>query len=618
MQSADPVKEAPEETPQVEEPAPEKKKESKRPKKKNKRDKPKRGDKETENTENGTKKNERPQRQPRVRKHVYQEEENWREKLAEEVTLETKVPAKRKKEDLMKRPERDEMNKKLEKKNLLVRKKRKEIEELFKQKDKIREEEMRKQNEGYTAFLTLKKEKDDAWEKVEALRAELKFNSLRDKQNKWRERMRQMMDKSPFKGIAKNMEQAKRHIEKLDMEFRDKKKTAKEEKLMTDSIRKFKKGLGHFEKVDALQKKMDANWDLFKAARERLKPLEEELKKAKGKLKKSNDEYKRKKELEKEEEGKKAPENEGKEEKKKERKERVLTPGEEEIMKKVRKIREDIKKIHKEKDEIFDDFDKQMVEYRKDHFEYARENYINKLVNDLKREERQRKWEENKAKREEERQERLKDARKEIFTAELEKVNSVNGALQLLKLDRDRAELFKEGKEPVEGSGNVEQIDYEAENLELVVSKKKPHVAPVSKKRRNKKKRKEKVNLAMVMSKKKTNSLVPPDIAVILAEMGVEAPKELAQVDDTIKAVSAKRDEYLKLRERYVNEEKFEGEEANIVNKAEMLMNRGKDWEAKEGEEGEVREQKVEKGKPKRGKKKPKKLVENEDEFPSL
>lgn len=611
MQSAEPVNKTAAETPEPEKPVEEKKKESKRPKKKNKRDKPKDGDKKPEKAEGGDKKRERP---PRVRKHVYVEEENWREKLAETVTLETKVPPKRKKEDLMKRPERGDMNKKLDKKNELIRKKRKEIDALFELKEKIRDEEMRKQNEGYNAFLVLKKDKEEAWDKLESLRKELKFQALRDKQTKWRERMRVMMDKSPFKGVAKNMAQAKAHIEKLKMDFRDQKKTAKEEKAMTESIRKYEKGLGHFEKVDALRKKLDENRQAMTAAREKLRPLEEEHKAARARLKKNSDAYKKKKEREEEEKkekGEDAPEE------KKERKKRVPSAAEEEVMVKVRKIREDIKKVRRDKDEIFDEFDKRMVEYRTDHFEFARDNYINYLVNKLKREERDRKWEENKAKEEQERLQKLKDARKEIFTAELEKVNSVNGALQLLKLDKDRAELYKAQTEEAP-TGEAAPVDYEAENLELFVSKKKPKQVPVSKKRRNKKKRKEKVNLAMVVQKKTEKSLVPPDIAVILAEMGVAAPKELGEVEATIKAVAAKREEYLKLRERYVNEEQFEGAEADIVDRAERVMKSDRNWNEGEGVEGEVREQKAEKGKPKRGKKKARKVQENEDEFPSL
>ena len=617
MQSAEPVKETPQATPEVTQPASEPKKESKRPRKKNKRNKP---NDTTENAENqdtksgSKKKSDRPPRPPRVRKHVYVEEENWREKLKETVTLETKIPPKRKKADLMKRPDRTDMSKKLEKKNEQIRKKRKEIEKLFKEKDKIRNEEKKKQNEGYNAFITLKEEKEEIWEKVEAMRKELKFKSLRDKQTKWREKMRVMMDKSPFKGIAKTMEQAQAHINRLKMDFRDKKKTAKEEKAMTDSIRKFEKGLAHFEKVDTLKKKMDANWALLNDARDKLKPLESQLKIARAKLKKNNDEYKRKKAAEAEEKGEEKPD-EKDEKEKKEKKERVLTPGEQEIMKKVKKARDDIDKLRKDKDEILDEFDLKMVEYRKDHLQFAKDNYINKLVNDLKYEEKQRKWEEDKAKREEERLQKLKDARKEIFTSELSKIQTVNGALQLLKLDKDRAEMFKEEK--VQVPETEEKVDYEAENLELFVSKKKPKPGVFTKKKKHKKKRKERVNLAMLVNKKKESSLVQPDIAVILNEMGVPLPKDLNQVEETIKAVSGKRDEYLKLRERYVNEEVFEGEEADVVKKAEALMNAGRQWNGEEGEEGEIREQKAKKPKGKKPRKK-KPVTENEDDFPSL
>jgi len=109
---------------------------------------------------------------------------------------------------------------------------------------------------------------------------------------------------------------------------------------------------------------------------------------------------------------------------------------------------------------------------------------------------------------------------------------------------------------------------------------------------------------------------LPPDIALTLRDMSIEAPTELSQVDDVIKAVSAKRDEYLKLRERYVNEEKFEGDEAEVVSKGEKRMNSG---EVEGEEEGMVKESKEKKSKNKGGKKKKsKKAQESGDEFPSL
>ena len=582
----------------VESPAPQKATESKKPKKKNE-------------------KKERPPRPPRERKYVYVEPENWREELKKTVTLETKAPPQRKKADLMKKPDREDLKKKLNKKNAAMDKKRKEIKALFEEKDKIRDQERQKNNEGYSLFLKLKAEKEKAWDSLDKLRNKVKWKNLREKQTKKRDRLRALMDKSVFKGIAKNMVQAKKHIAKLKMEFRDMKKTAKEEKLMTDKISKYEKGLGHFEKVDTIQKQLDELRTKMDSARKQLDPLEKAFKTARYKFNKNNEEFKKKKEAEKEKNGGEVEEKpKGKD---KEKKVRVLSEAEQQIVKKVQKVRDAIGKLREEKNLIFDEFDKQMMEYRQDHFEFAKANETNRILKRLKHEENQRKWEENKAKREEEALQKLKDARKEIFTEELEKINSVNGALQLLKLDKDRAHMMK-AQDQVEDSGEKPNIDLESENLELMVSKKVAqgyeNRSKKNKKRQKKNKIKNKVNLAMVKSNKGGKSLLPADITVTLREMRVEPPTDLSQVEDVIKAVAGKREEYLKLRERYVNEEKFEGVEAEMVVKAEANMKQGENWE---GEEGEIREKKREK-KPKTNKSQKKKAVveDNGENFPSL
>ena len=560
-------------------------------------------------------------RPPRKRKHVYVENENWKEEVEKTVTLETKEPKERKKEELMKRPVRDELTKKLNKKNNLIAKKRKEIDELYKQKDKIREEERKKNNEGYSLFKSLKEEKEKAWNALEKMRNKIKWKSLREKQTKKRDRLRTLMDKSVFKGIAKNMAQANKHISKLKMEFRDLKKTAKEEKLMTDKISKYEKGLGHFEKVDNIQKQLDEIKVKMDNARKELNPLEKAFKTARYKFNKNNEEFKKKKEEEKEKNGDApAPEPENKEKgKDKEKKKRVLTEGEQEIVKKVQKVRDAINKLRDEKTALFDDFDKQMVDYRTDHFEFAKANLIRKILRNLKYKERQRKYEEDKVKRQEEELKVLKEARKEIFTEELEKINSVNGALQLLKLDKDRAHMVKNNEKVATGTNELGDIDLESENLQLMVSKKVPQTyKPLSKKtKKRRKKNKETVNVNLAEITKKTNdkSLLPADISVILRDMKVEALTDLAQLDDVIKAVSAKRDEYLQLRERYVNEEVFEGDEAAVVARGESLMSTSGNM--RDDGEGEFRDRKKDK-KPKKAQMKKLKKEDKADDFPSL
>lgn len=605
MQTEQPVKETVEKTEEV----PEKTEKTEKPKKESKKPKKK-------NQKREGKDNERPNKPKRQRKYMFNEPENWRETLEKEITLETKAPPQRKKADLMKKPERDELTKKLNKKNELIQKKRKEIDELYKEKDRLRDEDRKKSNEGYNQFQELKKEKEEAWKLLSEAREKFKWKQLRENQNKTREKLKTIMDKSPFKGIAKSMAQAENHINRLKLEFRDKKKTAKEEKAMNEKIKKFEDKLGVFEKVDNLQKKLDTLREKMNKAKDEIKPLEKKYDVAKKKLNKNHDEFKKKKEEERLKNG-----GEPVEKKNTEKKERILTEGEKEVVKKVQKKREEIDRIRKEKDALFDEFDKKMMEFRMDHFNFAKENHTHRILKKLKWEEKQKKYEEEKSKREEERLQRLKDARKEIFTTELEKINSVNGSLQLLKLDKERGSMINQpSKAKVEGNPtDIGELNLEEENLLLMQSKKKDnyHAKPVSKKQKKRRNRqKPKVNIAQITSKTETKSLLTPDIALVLKEMKIDAPTDLSQVDDVIKAVSAKREEYLKLRERYVNEEKFEGDEAEMVSRAESVMNsvgEGAD------DEGEVKEHKEKKFKKKGGKKKKaSKALDSGDEFPSL
>lgn len=564
----------------------------------------------------GVKKNEddqkeKPKRKPRERKYVYTEDPDWKEKLKAEITDKTKMPPKRKKEDLMTKPDREVLNKKLKKTDAIIQKKRDMIKQLYEQKDKIRKEDIAKNNEGWDKFNLLKEERDAAKKLYEDKKAELNFDKLKKLKENKHSKFKDLIDKSPFKGIAKTMDEAKEYIAGLKLNFRDVKKTAKEEKKMKDKIEKFEKGLDHFQKVEDARVKMEKSREDFKLANEQIRNLENDLY---HKRKKTNKKWE---ELQEEKKLKEGNEQEGtKEEKPK----RPLTAEEKEIVKKVEKVKKEIDALYEEKKNQFDEFDKEMVKFREDHFKFARDNYAAKLIFDLQREERQKKWEEEQKRRAEEKISQAKEARKEIFTSEIERCKSALSILKLLSFEfqQDQKMQNNMNQQPnLEGENN--QLEIADENLQIVSKKQKEVVtAPLSKKlkKKNKKNKGNKKELKEILPQKESKSLhlMTPDIVETLEMSSIAVPTQLSEVDETLEKLSKKEAEFLALRERYVNEEEFEGAEKELVKNAEREMLKNRDYN--ENQEEDVKEKKPHKknnAKPKKAK-----LTNEEDDFPSL
>jgi hypothetical protein len=598
------------EIPKTEEPvAPVPQKEQK-PKKKYPKKKGQQKNKDAAEKEGGEQ-TDKPKRKPREKKYVYNEDPDWKEKLKTEVTNKTKIPPKRKKEDLMARPDREVLNKKLKKTDAVINKKKESIKALYEEKDKLRKEDIAKNNEGWGKFNLLKDERDAAKKLYEEKKEELNFDKLKKLRETRQNKFRDLIEKSPFKGVAKTMEDAKKYIDGLKLNFRDVKKTAKEEKAMKDQIEKFEKGLNHFQKVEDARIKMEKAKEDFKLANQQIKALDNDLY---HKRKKANKKWE---ELQEEKKLKEESQPEGtKEEKAK----RPLTAGEKEIVKKVDKIRKEIDALYEEKRNHFDDFDKEMVKYREDHFQFAKDNYIAKLVYDLQREERQKKWEEDQKKREEEKVSRAKEARKEIFTSEIDKCKAAISILKLLSFEFKQDQKMSNTNQaaPVEDENN--QLEIADENLQIISKKpKEVVVTPVSKKlkKKFKKKKGNKKTLLDMMPKKEASTLhlITPDIIETLTMSNIAVPTQLSEVDGTLEKLSKKEAEFLALRERYVNEEQFEGDEKSLIKNAERVMLKNRDYDD-ENQEEEIKEKKPQKknnAKPKKPK-----LTNDESDFPSL
>lgn len=597
------------EIPKTEEPvAPAPQKEQK-PKKKYPKKKGKPNNKDVAKKEEGEQA-EKPKRKPREKKYVYNEDPDWKEKLKAEVTDKTKVPPKRKKEDLMAKPDREVLNKKLKKTDAVINKKKDLIKELYEEKDKLRKEDIAKNNEGWGKFNLLKEERDAAWKLYEDKKAELNFDKLKKLKEAKHNKFKDLIDKSPFKGVAKTMDEAKKYIDGLKLNFRDVKKTAKEEKAMKDQIEKFEKGLNHFQKVEDARVKMEKSREDFKLANQQIRTLENDLYHKKKKTNKKWEELQEEKKLKEENQ----PEG-TKEEKAK----RPLTAGEKEIVKKVEKIRKEIDALYEEKRKHFDEFDKEMVKYREDHFQFAKDNYVAKLVYDLQKEERQKKWEEDQKRKAEERLSQAKEARKEIFTSEIDRCKSAISILKLLSFEFKQDQKMNNAQQQTPVEDENTQLEIADENLQVVSKKPKEVVTvPVSKKlkKKFKKKKGNKKTLQEMLPNKEVSRLhlITPDIVETLSMSNITVPTQLSEVDETLEKLSKKEAEFLALRERYVNEEEFEGDEKDLVKNAERVMLKNRDYN--ENQEEDVKETKPHKknnAKPKKAK-----LTNEESDFPSL
>jgi len=318
----------------------------------------------------------RRERPKRVNKHPYVEDKDWRLKLQETVTLETKKPVFQNKEDRMEKPNRDDLTAQLAKKNELIQQKRKKIEELYLEKNELWKAIRDKSDEGKTEYLKLKADKEEAFQAWDKAKKELNFDKLMKQKTKLQNAKKNKIEKNVFKGIAKTLPQAKAYIVQLKQEYRDTMKSCSQDKQMTENIKKFEKALTKFESIEKLSNELDEAFIKVKEAKAIIDPLFKKFKICKDRLHKNYEKFNSMKEAKKEEEKK----NVTKEDKKEEKKKRVLTPEEQKIMDKIDNVRKEISTIGESKDGLFEAYDLSMYNYRKEHFDYIVARETEKLL----------------------------------------------------------------------------------------------------------------------------------------------------------------------------------------------------------------------------------------------
>ena len=555
------------------------KKEGQPDRKDNKRDRP-RKDKEERTRPEGDK----PKREKAPR---FQYPNDWKEEIDKTLTLETKVPALPKNEELLVKPDLEALKKAKTDLQNKIEKTLKTIDNLRNEQKTLREEIWKKNNSVFAELKEHKAVRNELLDKMNENKAQKK--KLQDELEAVDGKIGQLQKKA-YGGKIMNKSEIEKLIKAKEEAYRNKQHTSTEEKAHIDEMRELKVNLPLMSENETLRKQKETLDEKMKVLKKEGKAIFEKLQASSDKIavikaKLDNQENTKKEEK---------PAGEGAEKPKRE-----LTQPEKELREKIDKLYEDINRTRDKKGELSKKFDADMLEFDKQNFEIQKINYMIRIQKKLKSEEyRKKRQEEDEAFRKEE-EEKAKELLQFKYRHEIETCEGLTRILNTFKpsnivIDDFKPETITEYK--------VDDQMLKSENLVLMKPKKNQDegVKPGQKKV-NKKVQKKTVD-------NKDDDRLFLDIATLqtFTDIKVMPPTTVSQIDTVIGNLNEKKNYFLKLREE-------ETEKALAAPKDEPKA----EGEAQE-EQKEQKEHKEKKGGREGRKEQSKKVEMNEADFPSL
>lgn len=531
------------------------------------------------------------------RKPRYEIPEGWMEECENTVTKDMKLPSLPSDKDRIQRPNFNKM------KNDMAFYESK-IQERFKKIDSLKEEQRKIRNAMWEKNSTL-------YDELKKLNEERKVHSEVLKKNKKKKEEllgkinqidNQLKDFEKKSGSGSGRVMRKKELTDLlkqkQDEFKNTKKTSAMEKKMVEEMNKLKsqlKTIPGFEKLKVARgKKSDVIREISKqnkAEFEEIQRINSLCDAIRVKLDENTLKIKKEKEEKEKEEGGK--------------KKKMPSKAETELEAMKQEHYDEIKKLKESKKGLWEKFDKDYYEFEKQQFEVRKVGFMQKIQKRLRREEREAKWKEEEEKFKLMEEEKVKELLQFKYAEEINLCESLLNLVDDMRPDKKK----EEGKTFTVAKPTTHKVDetlLNEENLVYIKPKVKEDNVVNRKKKKRQKKNKKKAFTGDINEQKVT---IHFDTLNLFNEIKVVPPSTYGQIDECVKQLNEKKEYYLELRNKEIEnadkvEEKKEGEEELEEVKEE-----------KEEKEEEKKEEEV-----KKVKKQPKKkaIKMNEDNFPTL
>ena len=543
----------------------------------NNRDQKTNGEK-TETFEKKEKKDNQP-RKPR-----FEPPADWKEQLEKTVTIDSKVPTLPVEGDRLQKPNYNKLRNDIDFCEEEIQKHYDKIDILKEDQKKIRHEVSDK---NFTIKDDLKKLRDERKTFANALseNKELK-KQYTEKMNNFDEQMRATEKKSQTGKLMKKQDLLDM-IKNKEEEFKNTKKTSAEEKKMNDEIQRLKlmiKSIPEFEKLkDEKYKYNDLIKELNKNSSEifdKLTKVNKSIFDLEAKLGETTIKIKQEKEEE-QENGKKKY---------------VPTPAESDIEAAKQVHFNELKKLKDKKQKLREKYEEDWTNFEKQQFELDKIYIMQKIQKNLKREEREKKRKEEDEKQKLLDEEKAKEFLQFKYHEEINLCDSLITILEDLKPDKKTQKTFVEAKEVTEHTVDNEKL--KQDNLVYLKPKKfNDSVDSVVNKKKNKQQKNQKKEVPVTTNETdKVN--IHFESLNLFNEIKVVPPTNFAQLDGVISQLNEKKEYYLNLRAKEMDEA------VNVKPTGENKNNSEEVVEEKQQKEKSAR--------------KPKAVELKEDDFPEL
>jgi len=471
-------------------------------------------------------------RQPR--KPRFEPPANWKEEVEKTVTIDSKIPTLPADQERHEKPNYNKLKNDLNFCDDEMDKHYKKIDALKEEQKKVRYELKDKNATLYDELKKLNEERK-VYSTALAENKELK-KTYNEKLNHIDEQLR-AAEKKNFQGKLMKKKDLVELIRQREEEFKNTKKTSTEEKKMNDEITRLKNMIKLIPEFDKLKEERQRLTDLVKEINKKNKEEFEKVQKisdliSEVKLRLDETTLKIKQE--------KADEKEG------EKKKPAPSVAEQQLEAIKQEHYDEIKKLKEKKQKLRDRYEQEWVDYEKQQFELDKIHFMQKIQKRLKREDRERRRKEEEEKQKALEEEKTKEYLQFKYQEEINLCESLATLLEDLKPDKRVNKQLLEHKEITHHEVNPDVL--KQDNLVYIKPKKfNDDVNAVVNKKKNKQQKNKKKEVVVTNPEAEKVS-IHFDTLNLFNEIKVVPPTTYAQIDTVIGQLNEKRDYYLNLR----------------------------------------------------------------------
>jgi hypothetical protein len=495
--------------------------------------------------------------------------EDWKIELEKSVSLDTKVPALPKEEDMLKKPDQNAFKLSMEKLNKKVEKLFAEMDEIKKHERDLREDIFAKNN---AEFVELRKLGDQRKELSAKLEVSKKAKEEIKAQIAVLEEKRSKLEKKGVNGRVLPKEKLEEIIAEKERDYKNSLKTSADEKRYLEEISRLKESMPLVAEINKLQVQIDALYKKQKDITAPNKPIVEQL----DALRKKADVLRGKLGLaDKKEEGEKTEE-------KKEKPKRELTQEEKDLQTKRQQLFDQVTKLKDQKSDLYARYQKENDAYFKQQDDVYKIKFMTSVLKRLKHAESQRKWEADKDKRQQEELDRVKAKAATKFNEDIEICENLVTEVEQIRLrEKMRNEGFGGASEAKADFKVDDKLLKEANLVMLKPKKDESEGVQPGQRKQGKKNKKAEVTSASGTEQKLD---IPSATLTSLAKLGIAVPNDLNELDKIVELVAQKKEGFVKSRDEAIAKAEAQlkaGAEEEGVREAQELERNLSDTEEK-------------------------------------